>query len=561
MISKFTASSDNRIYAYKDKKTDMFYFHDPIANKTTWERPKGNIMIYYGDTLEPFDLEDSASDSSILSGSWTMASDSLNSVSSIGSDQLMNRMEFKSVRSLQPERSRMKSMFTSDFSSLLPPEAETSARYPTRRRKRTLGMSLSSFSSDISEDSLLSSSFNIPSYLPSTVLGDQTIINLRTFAKENMNVKKHKSFLKKSTYQIDDAIQAEENTSSIPLLKSTDPKLAKTAIKAFTYILDYGKRKQDSPPSAFVRSIEAANNRTLIDEVYMQLVKQTRNNPSVDATIRTYELLLIFSTLFAASATMTPVIKQALALAALGTNKIIAAPAQLAYIRFLSRCVANDDLKNVTDKWIDSIPSHTQDGRMFLGASIYELLWQQKKQYPNLTIPIFEHQCIQALISLEVYQENKIFILPGNKAKINEIIEKIESGDKNALNEMSLIDLGALFKRWFSSLPDPLIPRELQEKVVESVKTGDFMNVINDMPFAYRQTLAYLIGFMKKFASKASAQKGFEIRPMTYLFGANLVKVSCDDPMKMKFLSEKSAQFIELLIEKWDVSNVYPLDI
>jgi hypothetical protein len=127
-----------------------------------------------------------------------------------------------------------------------------------------------------------------------------------------------------------------------PLLKDFPRKLSRAALEGFKIILQYSGVDTTGEPgdiaalSRLVTLVEGFD--ILRDEVYMQLVKQTRDTPSIDGFFHTWEILLLIATIYPASPALRDVLKSHISEAARSSDQRVAAIAQFTYLKFISRC-------------------------------------------------------------------------------------------------------------------------------------------------------------------------------------------------------------------------------
>ena len=230
---------------------------------------------------------------------------------------------------------------------------------------------------------------------------------------------------KKINVSVEQIYVADDNINCIPLLKSIDTKQAKMCQKAFKFIVKYCHKTEKNDVDYFAQMIK--QNNFLIDEVYLQLYKQTRNNQSVDSEIRAWDLILVMSTCFMCTKLLLPFVKQILAIAANGTNKRVAATAQLSYIRFQAQFYSFEP-PQYSDEYIKEIPSHTNNCKQNFGVSLFEIMWRQRIDHPKLPIPLFVYDTLELLKKKGAFENEGAFSTPGNKNKIQELVKMINNG-------------------------------------------------------------------------------------------------------------------------------------
>ena len=503
-------------YRYFDKKSNRFYYHNPIINKRVWILPE-NIIVKDPKTKE-----------------------------------ILNNIE------------KNNNIIEEIFNNKVPPRKNSTlpiqkpSDYMTLPRKLNRGTRkstlLTSFNSiNINDNNL--SPLTIPIYLPSSIIEDQKPFDTRTFCTTKFNIRTKGSFFNKKEIPPEELLLFDTDTSILPILKSTPTNLTKICINLFNLILDYCKQLPKAQPSELIETLMKEKN--LIDEIFIILIKLIHNNPNFDHVKRIWELILSVSTFFPTSIDIQKIIKHNLAVNALGTNQIISTIAKICYIRFFARCDCGEIFPKQKPIWTNLIPTHPYQDFFIFGAPLLELIYAQRRSAPKCTIPLFMHRFCYALFKAGAKENEGTFRLPGNKIQIDLLVEKIHNGQED-YEHTDLRDLASVFKRWLADLPEPIIPMALYNDLVNSLKNKTLMEFIKILPKVNHDTLGYLIGFLQEFVKAESITK-MGIIPVSMIFGANVVRIVSNDPKKMKEMTDHGKSFMEFLLINWDVSFIYPL--
>jgi hypothetical protein len=291
----------------------------------------------------------------------------------------------------------------------------------------------------------------------------------------------------------------------------------------------------------------------------MQVVKQGRRCLNAECLSRDWEILLLLATVYPAGAAFQEAIKSHIGEGARQSDSRIADMAQFTYLKFVSRCKLGKPKAGPFPPPIlqKIIKGHTRPTGEF-GASLKEHMWCQRKKYPKMPVPIQMHWIASAIFASGKERTEGVFRLPGNMKKLAEIQEGLAT-DSSLLAGAGIHDLGSLYKSWFASLPDIIIPTETLPKMMAARDAKTFVPFADGLPPIYRHTLKYLIGFLIKFAEfQATTKMGPPNLAM--VFAPNIVDMSSlFDPMEVARLSSDSKDFILALMEGWDVSDIYPL--
>jgi hypothetical protein len=346
-----------------------------------------------------------------------------------------------------------------------------------------------------------------------------------------------------------------------PLLQNVAKRAKRAAVQCFKHILSYTGADPTSKPSgpmAALKLVQAImESPELRDEVYFQLIKQTRNNPRPDCCLRTWDLFLIVATLCPSSRESENWVKSHLARYAKHSDAKVADIAQFAYIRFNARCGVGKDVESVNMQEVSRIPRDPYLCQRVFGASVYEQLWSQRVTYPNCPFPIILNRIAQLLLEKGVETTEGSFRRSGNVKKVQDLEEALNTG-KDLMAAAELHDLCSLFKTWFMRLPDKIVSQDLTGLLRSAIETADYASFMTLIPPAHLITLKYLIGFLKRIRLA---------EPMTKMSATNLAicfapvivftsKLTC--PVQATKASETSQHFTMWLLNNLQTDDVYP---
>jgi hypothetical protein len=130
----------------------------------------------------------------------------------------------------------------------------------------------------------------------------------------------------RATQRDEPAFEFQSEALKGPVGPLTDRNVAKIAPRTFDLILKYSGVKKGGSPALVLEIFKAIRGHPeLCDEVFLQLIKQTRCNPNPDALARTWDLLLIVATCLPCLGNLLEFIKAHLASTAASENGRIAA--------------------------------------------------------------------------------------------------------------------------------------------------------------------------------------------------------------------------------------------
>jgi hypothetical protein len=348
-----------------------------------------------------------------------------------------------------------------------------------------------------------------------------------------------------------------------PVSPMRDRKAAKFAPRTFDLILKYTGVKKGGSPAAVQEIFKAIRGRPdLCDEVFLQLVKQTRSNPNPDALARTWDLLLIVATCFPSSPNLAAFIKAHLAKTAASGQERIADIARFTFIRFSARCLNGSPLDPVTPEMIQRIPREPFNGTMTFGASVHEQLWNQRTTFPRLPFPHVLHVLSRIILEKDGARTEGIFRRSGNATTVEEVMKDVNKGVdlQAAFAHVHLSDAAQLFKMWFMFLPERIISAHNYQKLRRVYDTNkDYVTFLDEIVPAHAVVLKFLVGLLRELLPHERTTK---MGPMNYaiVFASSVAPLpSFSDGSEALTYAAVSQEFLAGLIENLDPAGIYPV--
>jgi hypothetical protein len=297
----------------------------------------------------------------------------------------------------------------------------------------------------------------------------------------------------------------------------------------------------------------------MVDEAYMQVVRQTRDNPNFEAQNRMWVLLLVLSTVLLPSPVIQPFIRQVLALAALGESKIVANIAQLAYLRFDSRCRAGGPLRAISAAFLNDIPKHVRASPFTIGASLFELMKCQMRSNPRMRVPVFLHAICQWMIGHWVLETEGVWGPAFLSKDVETLASELDTGRDIFDAEVELGKMAGLFKFWLAELPNPLLTVETFPALATAKDNpGAFIEIVEGMTQVHQDVLGYLIGFLKVVAEEESQTK-VNAAALAAVFGPLCVRTERGEAKKPDVV-QLGTSVILTLLNSWATAALYPID-
>ncbi|KAH0790796.1 RhoGAP domain containing protein [Histomonas meleagridis] len=399
-------------------------------------------------------------------------------------------------------------------------------------------------------------------FLPTDIRDDIQKFQVEDYAKQFFREHRKRRVFSRKLVSAEQMTQFSKEPLTSSLIKLSNPADQKNAVKCFKLILTYiGVTK--GPANSAEQLVQILNNNpSLYDEVYFQLIKQTRQNPEPEWELKTWNLFLIIATIFPSSRNGEIWIKSHLAQRSSAHRREISHLAQLCYIRFTSRCAIGKPKTDLGLGYVSRIPQQINNEYCAFDASIYEHLWFQRKKYPNFPIPIIVYQMSEAILQKNPGAMEGIFRLPGNIKLVQQMASDYSKGTIDFQNA-KLFDVLSLFKMWFRDIPNPIVPAETLPCLKTAFETNDYINfVVKNLPTAHLKLFGFLVGFLQKLIKFENVTK-MGSKNMAIVFAPNIVQTAADftEPGQIKQYSDISIAFMTFMLDNWDTKEYYPLTV
>ncbi|KAG5673675.1 hypothetical protein PVAND_003701 [Polypedilum vanderplanki] len=397
--------------------------------------------------------------------------------------------------------------------------------------------------------------------------------DIEKFAQENLNFSKG-IFRKKSSVR--DMLSFTNEALTKPMLSITrDKNGKKMTIEQFKLVQIYmGDRKARIGMSlnsvAMDIITQAVANTWLRDELYVQLCRQTTENPKRESLIRGWELMAICLAFVPPSPTFQPALMGymnrhrdpsfAKHFPEIGKWPIHVQVSHYATIacRRLERIGSSGkkQAKKPTDEEINHAREQIFRDSMF-GNTLQEVMDLQRDIFPDRKIPWIQHTLSEQILLMQGKQTEGIFRVP---ADVDEVMSLKAYVDKWEFPEnrgtMDAHAPASLLKLWYRELYDPLIPDEFYNECIETDDPKEVMAIVDRLPSLNRLVLTYLIHFLQEFAQpEVVANTKMDSSNLAMVFAPNLLRCTSQDPKIILENTRKEMNFIRTLITSMDTSS------
>jgi len=181
-----------------------------------------------------------------------------------------------------------------------------------------------------------------------------------------------------------------------------------------------------------------------------------------------------------------------------------------------------------------------------------------KKFDPNAKVPIMLRVLCEKIISLHAFRTEGIFRISAPQTELESMRNKILQNNF----EIDVRDVhvpAGMLKEWLRGFNDSLIPTTYYNACITMAKEGNIKNetlvvFLSQLPEANRETIRYLVTFIKKFLDPeiVSITK-MNIENFAIVFAPTLLRCPNDDPQTLMLNSKHEQTFIIDLILKLNV--------
>ncbi|XP_065079244.1 uncharacterized protein RhoGAP93B isoform X4 [Ochlerotatus camptorhynchus] len=399
--------------------------------------------------------------------------------------------------------------------------------------------------------------------------------DIEKFAQDNLNLHSKGIFRKKSSIQ--DMLSWTPNAISRPMLSLARDKAGKKmATELFKLVQIYmGDRKARVGMSLNSVAIDiiamAMGQAQLRDELYIQMCRQTTENPSRDSLIRGWELMAICLSFVPPSPTFQPALLGyinrhrdptfATSFPEVGKWPIHVQISHYATIacRRLDRIGSSGrkQAKKPTEDDINQAREQIFRDSMF-GNTLGEVMELQKDKYPDLQLPWIQTTLSQQVLLLNGKQTEGIFRVPADVDVVNTLKNRLDWWELPEKEEtMDAHAPASLLKLWYRELYDPLIPDDLYEDCVATEDPAEAAAIVDKLPKINRLVLTYLVHFLQQFAlPDVVVNTKMDSSNLAMVFAPNLLRCQSQDPKVILENARKEMAFMRTLIQHMDTTSV-----
>ncbi|KFM66310.1 Rho GTPase-activating protein 39, partial [Stegodyphus mimosarum] len=386
--------------------------------------------------------------------------------------------------------------------------------------------------------------------------------DIEKYAQDNLN--RHKKGIFRKKFTIQDMLSWSKDPIRKPMIMTTDKSLKRDACELFKLIQTYmGDRKAKSGQSVEAVVLEIAikgwSRQSVRDELFVQICRQTTDNPRRESLILGWELLAICLTFFPPSVKFQPYLEGFINRHR--DTSFDAPDFKLSHyaavcskrLERIAKSGAKRGLKKPTIEEIEQSRVQIFRPSMF-GNLLEEVMALQKNKYPNRSLPWIQTTLSEAVLKLNGAQTEGIFRVPGDIDEVNAMKLQIDQWEVPECNDPHVP--ASLLKLWYRELYEPLIPSEFYDECIQFCLDPDAaVAIVGKLPEINRLVLSYLIRFLQVFAAEQNATvTKMDASNLAMVMAPNCLRCMSDDPRVIFENTRKEMAFVKMLIENLDTT-------
>lgn len=399
--------------------------------------------------------------------------------------------------------------------------------------------------------------------------------DMEKFAADNLNLGGRGLFRRKASVR--DLLSWSARSLQRPLLASSKT-AARQALDMFRQVQMYmGDRKVRpglTPNTLLVEILGGSHVQPLLrDELFVQLCRQTTENPRRESLLRGWELLTIALSFIPPSPTFQP--------ALLGYLNRHRDPTFSRVFPDVNRwpihvqvnhyaTVACQRLERIgaggkkmakrpqTDD-IEAARIQIFHASLF-GNTLREVMQLQGARWPNRKLPWPQIELSQQVLRLQGLQTEGIFRVSADVDEVARLKSQMDRWEMTPEPSDAHVPAN-LLKLWLRELYEPLIPDSLYpECVAEPMTSRRACDLVLRLPSLHRLVLCYLIRFLQTFNRPDVVQHTkMDASNLAMVFAPNCLRCTATDPRTMFDNARKEMAFMRCLIIDLDTECVRDL--
>nr|XP_033327436.1 uncharacterized protein LOC117221001 isoform X2 [Megalopta genalis] len=411
--------------------------------------------------------------------------------------------------------------------------------------------------------------------------------DIETYAKDNLNPNcarpKGLRLLFRKKFSVRDILSWSKDPIPQPMLVVVDGEklLKREACNLFRLVQVYmGDRKANVGMTLDSVAMDIVNTAfskpPLRDELYVQICRQTTENPRKDSLRRGWELMAVCLAFVPPSAIFEPYLEgymnrhrdpnfQFPEVAKWPIHVQVSHYATVA-CRRLQRIGAHGKRqpRKATIEDIDQARIQIFRASMF-GATLSEVMALQRDRYPTRELPWIQTTLTRQVLARGGILTEGIFRVSADADEVSALkacLDRFEDGTILAASQDAHAP-ASLLKLWVRELYEPLIPDSFYAECVSmrhddpDVSAANVAALVDRLPDLNRRVLCHLIRFLQIFARhEVVARTKMDANNLAMVMAPNILRCTSQDPRVILENARKEMAFVRTLIESLETAWV-----
>ncbi|KAG8200429.1 hypothetical protein JTE90_000512 [Oedothorax gibbosus] len=386
--------------------------------------------------------------------------------------------------------------------------------------------------------------------------------DIEKYAEDNLN--RHTKGIFRKKFSLQDMLSWSKDPIRKPMITTTDKSLKRDACEVFkliqTYMLDH-KTKSGQTYEAVVLDLATRGwgKPALRDELYIQICRQTTENPKRESLVLGWELMAVCLSFFPPSIKFQPYLEGFIKKhqsSGLDPPDLKISQYALVCGKRLEQISHKGAARSLRKPTVDEIEqSRVQIFRpSMFGNSLDEVMALQRKRYPNYSLPWVQTTLSETVLQLNGAQTEGIFRVPGDIDEINAMKMRIDQWEIVETDDPHVP--ASLLKQWYRELFEPLIPADYYEECVLYCNDPEAsVQIVKNLPELNRLVFSYLIRFLQVFAAEENcAVTKMDAKNLAMVMAPNCLRCTSEDPSTIFENTRKEMAFIQTLIQHLDTT-------
>ncbi|TKR93674.1 hypothetical protein L596_008087 [Steinernema carpocapsae] len=350
-----------------------------------------------------------------------------------------------------------------------------------------------------------------------------------------------------------------------PLSKGLDKNVKKDALSLFKLVQSYmGDRKSKTSADKIAVSIveQVQQKPDLIDELFLQLVKQLTDNERSDSLRRGWELLAITLSF------VTPKSEESrsslTSFVEMHSDSLLDSP-EVAVSKFAQQCLKR--LLRAPTIGVRPKPSTelVQESRIHIfsppqfSATLDELMDLQADRCPERQIPWIESTLIDLIIASGGPQTEGLFRVPADPEQLQTARLRLDRWLLPVVRDAHVP--AALLKLWLRQLPTPLIPDSIYDRCLAICdQPEECLKTVELLPTTHRLVLGKLVWLLRVLGKAENVlHTKMDASNLAMVMAPNILRCRSEDPRVIFENTRREMLFLRTLLNNLSCEHLESL--